>query len=62
MLNIPTKINKGNVEIITPVELIKKGYKVGSSEAALASGLSLMVLLLSLSTRMVRCSAQRFLI
>ena len=28
MLNIPTKINKGTVEIITPVELIKKGDKV----------------------------------
>ncbi|CAI9767533.1 unnamed protein product [Fraxinus pennsylvanica] len=35
VLNIPTKINKGTVEIITPVELIKKGDKVGSSEAAL---------------------------
>ncbi|GJR90639.1 60S acidic ribosomal protein P0 [Tanacetum coccineum] len=33
VLNIPTKINKGTVEIITPVELIKKGDKVGSSEA-----------------------------
>ncbi|GJW43669.1 60S acidic ribosomal protein P0 [Tanacetum coccineum] len=31
VLNIPTKINKGTVEIITPVELIKKGDKVGSS-------------------------------
>ncbi|XLR19316.1 hypothetical protein S83_047228, partial [Arachis hypogaea] len=28
VLNIPTKINKGTVEIITPVELIKKGDKV----------------------------------
>ncbi|KAJ6307012.1 hypothetical protein OIU78_022165 [Salix suchowensis] len=27
VLNIPTKINKGTVEIITPVELIKKGEK-----------------------------------
>lgn len=39
MLNIPTKINKGTVEIITPVELIKKGDKVGSSESALLSKL-----------------------
>ncbi|THG22799.1 hypothetical protein TEA_025644 [Camellia sinensis var. sinensis] len=39
VLNIPTKINKGTVEIITPVELIKKGEKVGSSEAALLSKL-----------------------
>lgn len=39
MLNIPTKINKGTVEIITPVELIQKGEKVGSSEAALLTKL-----------------------
>ncbi|CAL5388550.1 unnamed protein product [Camellia sinensis] len=39
VLNIPTKINKGTVEIITPVELIKKGEKVGSSEVALLSKL-----------------------
>ncbi|XP_075482940.1 large ribosomal subunit protein uL10-like [Primulina tabacum] len=36
VLNIPTKINKGTVEIITPEELIKKGDKVGSSEAGIA--------------------------
>ena len=41
MLNIPTKINKGTVEIITAVELIKKGEKVGSSEAALLSKLGI---------------------
>ena len=41
MLNIPTKINKGTVEIITPVELIKKGEKVGSSESALLSKLGI---------------------
>ena len=41
MLNIPTKINKGTVEIITPVELIKRGDKVGSSEAALLSKLGI---------------------
>ncbi|KAJ4970090.1 hypothetical protein NE237_003189 [Protea cynaroides] len=39
VLNIPTKINKGTVEIITPVELIKKGDKVGSSESALLAKL-----------------------
>jgi hypothetical protein len=39
VLNIPTKINKGTVEIITPVELIKKGEKVGSSESALLAKL-----------------------
>jgi hypothetical protein len=37
VLNIPTKINKGSVEIVAPVELIRKGDRVGSSEAALLS-------------------------
>ncbi|KMZ73253.1 putative 60S acidic ribosomal protein P0 [Zostera marina] len=41
VLNIPTKINKGTVEIITPVELIKTGEKVGSSEAALLAKLGI---------------------
>lgn len=41
VLNIPTKINKGTVEIIAPVELIHKGEKVGSSEAALLSKLGI---------------------
>lgn len=41
VLNIPTKINKGTVEIITPVELIKKSEKVGSSEAALLAKLGI---------------------
>ncbi|CAN0859192.1 60S acidic ribosomal protein P0-1 [Linum grandiflorum] len=41
VLNIPTKINKGAVEIVTPVELIKKGEKVGSSEAALLAKLGI---------------------
>lgn len=41
VLNIPTKINKGTVEIITPVDLIKKGDKVGSSEAALLAKLGI---------------------
>ncbi|KAL1197003.1 Large ribosomal subunit protein uL10x [Cardamine amara subsp. amara] len=41
VLNIPTKINKGTVEIITPVELIKMGDKVGSSEAALLAKLAI---------------------
>ncbi|KAI3957010.1 hypothetical protein MKW92_021074, partial [Papaver armeniacum] len=41
VLNIPTKINKGTIEIITHVELIKKGEKVGSSEAALLAKLGI---------------------
>lgn len=39
VLNIPTKINKGAVEIVVPVQLVKKGDKVGSSEAALLAKL-----------------------
>ncbi|CAI0396546.1 unnamed protein product, partial [Linum tenue] len=41
VLNIPTKINKGTVEITMSVELIKKGEKVGSSESALLSKLGI---------------------
>ncbi|KAB2091467.1 hypothetical protein ES319_A03G193000v1 [Gossypium barbadense] len=41
VLNIPPKINKGTVEIVTPVELMKKGDKVGSSEAALLAKLGI---------------------
>ncbi|XP_020262465.1 60S acidic ribosomal protein P0-1-like [Asparagus officinalis] len=38
-LNIPTKINNDVVEIITPVEMIKKGDNVGSPEVALLTKL-----------------------
>jgi large subunit ribosomal protein LP0 len=41
VLNIPTKIHKGSVEIVAPVDLIKKGDKVGSSEAALLAKLNI---------------------
>nr|POF17432.1 60s acidic ribosomal protein p0 [Quercus suber] len=41
VLNIPTKINKGTIEIINPVKLIKKGDKVGSSEVALLAKLGI---------------------
>ncbi|KAI4306625.1 hypothetical protein L6164_029886 [Bauhinia variegata] len=41
VLNIATKINKGTVEIISSVEIIKQGEKVGSSEAALLSKLGI---------------------
>lgn len=41
VLNIPTKINKGTVEIVSPVELVKTGEKVGSSEAALLAKLNI---------------------
>jgi len=41
VLQIPTKIVKGQIEITNPVNLIKKGDKVGSSEASLLSKLSI---------------------
>lgn len=40
-LNIASKINKGQVEIVSDVHLIKKGDKVGSSEATLLQKLSI---------------------
>ena len=40
-LNIPTKINKGTVEITTDVHLIHTGTKVGSSEATLLAKLGI---------------------
>jgi len=41
VLNIPTKINKGTVEIVSDVHLIKKGEKVGASQAALLQKLNI---------------------
>lgn len=38
-LNIPTKINKGTVEIVSDVHLIHTGDKVGASQATLLSKL-----------------------
>jgi len=40
-LNIPTKINKGQIEMISRVHLVKAGEKVGNSEAALLQRLSI---------------------
>jgi len=40
-LNIPTKINKGQIEMIARVHLIKLGDKVGESEAALLDKLNI---------------------
>lgn len=39
VLQIPTKISKGQIEITNPVHLIKMGEKVGNSEAALLNKL-----------------------
>ena len=41
VLQVPTKIVKGQIEITTQVELIKKGVKVGASEAALLDKLNI---------------------
>jgi large subunit ribosomal protein LP0 len=40
-LNIPSKISKGQIEIVNEVHLIKKGQKVGSSEATLLAKLDI---------------------
>jgi len=40
-LNIASKINRGQVEIISDVHLIKKGEKVGSSESSLLAKLNI---------------------
>jgi large subunit ribosomal protein LP0 len=40
-LNIPTKINKGQIEMISRVHLIKAGDKVGDSQAALLTKLNI---------------------
>eukprot|EP00727_Mastigamoeba_balamuthi_P000550 m51a1_g10492 putative 60S ribosomal protein P0 (316) ;mRNA; f:73517-74464 len=40
-LNIASKINKGQVEILHDVQLLKKGDKVGASEAALLAKLNI---------------------
>mmetsp|Transcript_10888 Transcript_10888/g.35816 ORF Transcript_10888/g.35816 Transcript_10888/m.35816 type:complete len:314 (-) Transcript_10888:102-1043(-) len=42
ILNIATKINKGTVEIISDVQVVSTGEKVGSSEAALLAKMKLM--------------------
>jgi large subunit ribosomal protein LP0 len=41
VLQVPTKITKGQIEITNEVALIKKGDKVGSSEAALLQKLNI---------------------
>jgi len=40
-LNIPSKIAKGQIEIVNEVHLIKKGQKVGTSEATLLAKLDI---------------------
>lgn len=40
-LNVPTKISRGQIEIVSDLKLIEKGEKVGSSEAALLQKLDM---------------------
>uniref|UniRef100_A0A7S0ZG77 60S acidic ribosomal protein P0 n=1 Tax=Timspurckia oligopyrenoides TaxID=708627 RepID=A0A7S0ZG77_9RHOD len=53
VLNIPTKINKGQIEIMSEVHLVKEGEKVGSSEVALMQKLGLMPFSYSLVVRSI---------
>lgn len=52
-LQIPTKITKGTIEIINDVNLIKKGDKVGASEATLLNMLGISPFSYGLSVRQV---------
>lgn len=42
VLQIATKITKGQIEITSPVQILKEGDKVGSSEAALLQKLNIL--------------------
>jgi large subunit ribosomal protein LP0 len=52
-LNIPSKINKGQIEITNDVFLIKTGQKVGNSEATLLSKLNIKPFSYGLSIKYV---------
>jgi len=52
-LNIPSKINKGQIEITVDVLLIKEGAKVGSSESTLLQKLNIKPFKYGLIIRMV---------
>ena len=58
VLNIPTKINKGTVEITSNVALIKAGDKVGASEATLLAKLGIKPFTYGLIVKFVSCSTQ----
>ncbi len=53
-LNIPTKINKGTVEITTDCPLVKTGEKVGASEATLLAKLGIKPFSYGLVIQLVR--------
>jgi len=59
-LQIPTKITKGTIEIINDVNLIKKGDKVGASEATLLNMLGISPFSYGLTVRQVYDSGSMF--
>jgi len=59
-LQIPTKITKGTIEIINDVNLIKKGDKVGASEATLLNMLNISPFSYGLTVRQVYDSGSVF--
>jgi len=52
-LNIPSKISRGQIEIISDVHLIKEGGKVGTSEAALLAKLGIKPFAYGLTVKIV---------
>lgn len=52
-LNIQSKINKGQVEIVQDVQLLKTGQKVGNSEAALLQKLNIFPFSYGLEVKIV---------
>jgi len=59
-LQIPTKISKGTIEIINDINLIKKGDKVGASEATLLNMLNISPFSYGLTVRYVYDSGTMF--
>lgn len=53
VLQISTKVTKGQIEIISPVNLIKAGNKVGQSEAALLQKLNILPFTYGMITQVV---------
>lgn len=52
-LNVPTKISRGQIEIVSELKLITKGTKVGTSEAALLQKLGINPFTYGLSLKYV---------
>lgn len=59
-LGIPTKISKGTIEIMNDVHIIKKGERVGASEATLLGMLNVTPFTYGLEVRMVYDSGTVF--